>query len=593
MWKHIAAVCLLVLVMMGAVQGASITANPFHLTLDNGANGTTTISWSNPGWNEVWCSVDGGADVGPVTAGNGSGSTSINWISYPSNYVFKLYSGTTHSTLVKWTSVTTQRSPNHQFGFNYLPEHLDWFKQGSYAGQWNRLMQDLITMSSAKGGVIRFNIWCWVGCSISSANGGTWNYGSDFYVFKDNLVNWLANACYPNDVRVVVAFHNDWLTYNHWQGAYGTNFGKFLGDTNNWINQIVNAIEGNANAKKMVFAYDYYNEVYSGVTNMEWYMEYLYDWSAIPMGKRTFSMSSEKDKLGNWATWLDGRRYDYVDLHFYPDATPSTDDPSKVSQYVTAARNAFPQSTILMGEYGWKGGSSFPNNEGSSPKNEDTQSSKCTALITNAKNAGVMCSMAWDFIPAFQRDGAEYSFAYNKNQPKDVFGALNTFAAVLPNSDFESVSGGKPSNWGYGGSIQNYTVSSSGPNGSDACTNNYYGRIQMNSGSSSYGVWFTQNLSVGGGQRLYLNGYVRGNQYIYVGVHEYDQNWNYIQTQATSAVVPSGWQWYSIQHLEGPWLPILHANTRNITVFVTGYGSGNNPSYLDVDNMQCWVRPGN
>lgn len=592
--KSLIVVLGMALLMTGAAQAATISANPFHVSLNPTETTSSTISWSGTsGTIQVYVSVNNGADQ-QIYSGTGS-STSYSGIQTPNWYVFKLKQG---STQLAWTAVTTQWKPDFSFGYNILPTHLGWFIDEIYTDPQvqKRLNQDLIHTISLQGGSIRFNFWSFGTRLDYSLH--QWTFDPDLYEIVNNVVDWLAGPCYDNKVRVVIAFHNGIFTDGLYAGA-GMTLDQVKQRTVEWMSIIINAIEANAKAKMVVYGYDYQNELYydgAQTPNIIDYVRYVYDNTPVPMGKRVISLA-RKEYISDWASWLSPRRFDYVDLHFYPDAQGWSDQPSQLPGHVDTARAAYPNATVYMGEYGHKGGNSFPSNEGSSPTNEDTQTSKMIGLADAARNKSLMYHMAWAFTPPLTDGEPSYNMTYSADQPKDVIGSLSASANVntLTNPDAESATSGRPTGW-TGSSNISYTFTRQGPNGANAATNSYFGRMSIGSGSST--DWAAVDMSAltftpisGVNYNVYVNGYVRSNMNIKLGIREYNGStpvreqywpWGLMALPANT--------WKNLQSLVDIWVPSLHPSTNKVVVCVVGYGNGSNPSLLDVDGMSACIR---
>lgn len=589
--------------MSGYVRAATISCDPFHVVLDNGQTATSTVTWSGIAPTQtiqVYVSVNNGVDQ-LLQQQQGPGSTSYPGITFPNVYVFKLYDGTGHSNLLTWTATTTQNPPAYAFGYNYLPTNLDWFWVENYPTKKTRLKQDLMHMLSLKGKVIRFNFWN-NSCQMDGANDRWLFYDGQGHQFSDlvaNMVDWLSGPCYDNGVRVFIAFHNNWFQDGpegsslKWYQTAGMTLPGLLEAVRQWMTQVVTAVEANPKAKQVVFAYDFQNEVSiqeGEPPNIITYLQHCYDTVPVPMGKHMASFCN-KNKITNWPLNMGNRRLDYVDFHYYSDAQDSSDQPQQFSYWVDLARSTCPNATILMGEYGQKGGGSFPSNEGTYPTNEFNQSHKMIGLAQGGKDADIAYHMAWDFIPPVANTEPAYGMLYTEHQPKDVLGAMSTFNDTLYNPDAEIGSNGIPDGWTANGS-KAITFTRSGPNKPDAATNSYYAKLTTSVTKStdwaSIDTPTIHNPYIGG-KTIYINAYVRTNMKYQIGIFEYDSNYSLIQQRFGSQISTSTTSWQSYQHRVGPWSPVLHANTHYVTVQVKGTRNTQNSCYLDVDTVSVFA----
>lgn len=598
MRRSVAAAVVLAWWACGSAQGASITANPYHLALAPGQEAGSTINWSTNGsaWGEVWCSVDNGPDQ-LVAAGQGSGSIAFQQMSFPHIYMFKLYEGTAHSTLLAWTSVTTQLGPMGQFGVNYTLDN-NWFTDGAYFTRKVRMAKDMAALSAIGSNAVRLDIWSYDGCSLDF-NNHTWNFNAQFYQIIANMKHWLANYCEPHGIRVLVAFHNNWLTSTSSQGKFwwnelGMDFPTFLNRTRDWMGYIINEFEGDPVARQAIFAYDYQNEVYENTQNIWWYVTWCYDNIQVPMGRRAIS-NSFKDSLVDMKNNFGGRKFDYIDLHFYPLVQSQWDTLNKVDDWANTARNYWPQTTLLIGELGYEGGGAPWPNEGAAPRDENTQQTQYRSFIDAAAANNYAYCMLWEAIPTNPQTGDTISIGYEPDRPKDSWGGLGAKLGIVSNSDAESVSGGVPAGWsGTGTASWSF---SSVQDAAGAATNDRYARLTVNSGSTadSGTIDLPQATLQYGGQRLYFNAFYRSNMIVKLGVREYDAGGGLIRTQWSPSFNQVAYPdyWFNSQNkLSAAWTPVLHLNTRRITCAIQGTCNGTNPSFLDIDNAAASVRLG-
>lgn len=119
---------------------ASISATPNPVSVSSGS-GSTSVSWNTGDGltGQVYVSVNGGGEV--LFAQGASGTASAPWISSGSSYTFRLYSGTSHNTVLTSTTVTTSNpsslsaSPNPVICLTSGTTSVDWDTGDGTTGQ--------------------------------------------------------------------------------------------------------------------------------------------------------------------------------------------------------------------------------------------------------------------------------------------------------------------------------------------------------------------------------------------------------------------------------------------------------------------------
>jgi len=569
----------------------SISASPQHLVTAKGQVGTTVVSWSTSGCSnaEVWVSCDGSAES--LFARGPSGSQAAAWIVPWHWYVFRLYEGTSHTTLLAWTGVSSQYPPAEMFGFNY------WPYQSSCAcltdENWTSAMKaevrtDLDHMASLSVGVLRLMFWpqsCgWT--LLPYPQGG--EFTSDFDEMTDNIVE-LIQMCQERHLQVIICFGNNYFDcgngdpgHRWWMNSYDE-FSDFLSDTAYWVNGFVNSIEASAYKNAIIF-YDYENEYYRNHPYMGWYLTFLYDWSAVPEGKRgcsvlhvPYDVDDMKYQLGISPPGGVARRLDFVDYHSYP-AYPHNPDIEYCYDY---CQGKFPDSTIILGEYGRVCGDS---------SEEAAQEATVLDVTGRAITKGICYYMNWMLWDETPGPGASTAWGYTPDSPKDVLGGMSDVLNLALNPDMEDVSGGVPIYWEAGGSVP-LSFYAGGPNATEAATNDYYARIKVENQTSG-SVWLVAHgLYVDGGKTLYLNSYIRSSmQNVRMNVVEYDSSWNWLRSTTGPAFTPQYWMMYNYVREVGSYSVDLLSNTGIVLVTISGEVV-HDPSYLDVDAVSVWTGP--
>jgi len=594
-----------------------VRASPSHMVIEQGQLGTTVVSWqvSGASTGQVYVSTPGGAET--LMAEGASGSASAAWIQPGRPYVFRLYEGTAHTTLLSWTSVTTQNPPDHTFGFNYWPAgHSD---DTLYNANWSKIspqvQADLDHIASMGGGVIRIFFWPQVsGFGIAAGAGGSFN--SQLTEIAENLPAFL-KLCADRKISVIITFGNNFYDANDpstgkawWTDAYGDTsqgFARFLNDTAHWANTIIDAVENSAYANTVIY-YDMENEFNRSTEYADWYISFFYDWTHVPDGKRGVSVLDPKDApelisaLASSAGPKQGlRRLDYVDFHTYiTSSTYPNYDRGTPESIATYLRGEFPGTTILMGEFGYQTNDSSPNGSA------DTLNQQRAELmaISDANNAGVSYYLNWLLWDAIGSDSMTPSFGRLPDTPRDVLGGVSAQLNLAYNPDMEIVSNGAPAGWGASGTVPITLTSQNGYGYGNAQTNFRYARVSTSSTSGA--VWLASSMMpVKGGHQLFANAYIRASMTnVHLAVVEYDQNKNWIQSDDGPSFTPSGWQYVSYLHkiaagcsgslvnMDGcSWHVALQPGTAYVILTVGGNPVATSPSYLDVDTVSVWQRP--
>jgi len=595
----------------------TISSSPSHLVMEPQTLGTTTISWSISGAStaQVYVSNPGGQETLMVTGA--SGTVTAPWIQSGQAYVFRLYEGTSHTNLLAWTSVTSQAPPASRFGFNYWPagHRNDTLLDANWSTLNPVVQADLDHLSSLGGGTIRVFFWPQTsGYLIDNGQGG--RFTSDLAEITNNLPAFL-KLCADRNIGVIIAFGNNYYSDSDpssglpwWAVAYGNSpsgFSAFLTDTATWMNKIIDAAESSPSANSIIY-YDMENEYSKGTQNAQWYISFLYDWSHVPDGKRGNSVLNAADDGQDLATVLNtaagpklgSRHLDYIDFHSYVDAQSY---PSYVSNSpstsATTLRNLFPGATVLMGEFGYQ--AVYPTINGSTETLR--QQTSALSIIDDAKAAGVSYYLNWELWDNSQSQLVT-AFGATPNAPRDVLGGIASSVSLAANSDMETVVNGSPAHWSAGGTVPVTLSSQSGYGAGNSATNFYYARVgtQQTSGV----VWLASDMMpVQGGERLFLNAYIRASMTgVSMGVAEFDENKNAIQSDSGPSYNPGPWGYVSyLQQISNTcstmaaaqdqcsWSVVLQPNTAYVIITINGHPAATAPSYLDVDTVSAWQQP--
>ena len=414
------------------------------------------------------------------------------------------------------------------FGFNYWPYGYSCraLDNANWATLRPQVAADFDHMASLGGGVVRLMFWPQEsGFQISGGFGGG-SFTSEFYEQTANAPD-IVRLAWERNLKVIIAFGNNYFdagngTAGHrwWMEGY-TDFSLFLGDTRTWVNGFVNAIESSP-WKSAILFYDYENEYYRETPYAGWYLSYLYDWSAIPAGKRGASVlqvpadvDDLKFQLQTGGGPLQGNRpLDYVDYHSYPAVNHN---PNIEASY-DAVKSRFPSSTVLLGEFG---------RATAGPADEGAQQLTVLDVMSRARAKGIpyyLNWMFWDKTPG--TDPVSTAWGYDPHSPKDVLGGASSLLGLLDNPDMEVASGSRPASWDVGGSVPVTLALMSG----DPATNLRYARLQTSSASGA--VWLVSSMTpVAGSRRVFLDAYIRSNlRDIQMNIVQYDQFGNRTRT---------------------------------------------------------------
>jgi len=510
------------------------------------------------------------------------------WIVYPNYYVFRLYEGTAHTNLLDWTSVTTQRPPDSNFGFNYWPYQSSCacLKDANWTTSMkNTIEKDLDHMSSLTAQVLRLMFWPQKSGYTLDGQGQGGTVGSEHTEICDNLPE-LLQMCDERDIRVVICFGNNYLNCKYdqntywWQWAYGdtqAGFDEFCADSEDWIEGIVDACE-NSSYHKTVIYYDYENECCNTWDNVWDYLIHMYDNCGVPQGKHGVSIMRVSSDLDYLVSSLDGRRLDCVEFHSYPYYPINSDIPDC---YATM-KGEFPDSTVLVGEFG------RPCEDSSEEADQQDDVLDIAADCITEDIPYYLHWMLWDETPGPNGTGA-VGWGYDPHSAKDVLGGMSELLNLIPNPDMETLQGGQPQYWQAAGTVDLSFYYGNGY--ADSATNYRYARIKVD-GETSGKVWMSSYMvEVDGGSQLYANAYIRSGMYdISVNVVEYDSNQTKIKSTTGPLFTPTGWSMNNYLHRVGPHSVTLTADTAWVIVSISGYVDSD-PDYLDVDAVSVWTRP--
>jgi len=586
------------------LQGTiTIAAEPARLALDPDVLGTTTIEWLTYNQDaEVWVSMDG--DPEKLFARAPAGTKVASFIQLGHYYLFRLYEGIEHSTLLAWTSVTTQSKPTSQLGFNYWPANNGWPNGGWGSAalddaNWSVLRTgvtaDLDHAASLGAGIVRLMFW-------PEANAFTMpsQFSPEYYEQTRNLVE-LISLLAARNLQVIISFANDYLrmrndTYTLWGEFYGDSeagFQTFLRDSVRWIDGYVNAIEASP-WRLSVICYDYQNEYNNigkepnqGYTNR--YVAYLYDSSAIPDGKRGVSLSHAFRDASGLKLVLDSspgplrglRHLDFIDFHVYPESGQNADIVPCVDHLIAI----FPGAVPIVGEFGYSSGAGGQFSEASQTVGVVDVAARCEAQRVSYFINWQLCD---DHSPLglFQ----QYSWGYDVHTPKLALAVMARRVGVLTNSNFEAVDQGLPVGWQLGATPGALSLDSPlkvvGAAPSETWVSHCYASIAAIRPGQ---VWLSSDrTAVIPGRTLYVNAFLRSSMSdVCITIVEYDAALQRTDRQGPKFTPPS-FRFYNYLQQAGAWNVTLSSETRYVIVNISATCAG--PSFLDIGTVSLAQR---
>ena len=431
------------------------------------------------------------------------------------------------------------------------------------------------------------------------------------------------------DIRLVIAspspllkhkskrqgYTNLWL----WQYFYGPNeWDAFMDHTQKYLTELVNAVATSGHPTTVKW-FDISNEISTNpqppsepILNYSQYLQEIYDsgW-IIPASKIGFSVLRVVDggqndfhdlrNTNNNGPWLGVYRAQdtmLTDTHCYPERNAQAI--SKLGYRYTQGRTYFPNSTGIVGEYGY----SYDY-----PSSEATQKDKEKAVMDACIAAGVPYAMHWMWSgrylppPPEDDDDEDHVVAYwfrnhDINKPNDIVGYVGTRLSLFTNGDMESGTSALPTGWSYASNgVVQPTPARVGGQGVGATGDYYYRLTSSRVGDTIWTVSPRVEIPLSS-SKIYVNAYIRSTSMsnVRIAVHQYDGSGQEIsQAFSTSPALPPGtWpQWYSFQHridpVEGGWICSANALARYVRVNVQGRVDAGT-AILDTDTVTLSVR---
>ena len=558
------------------------------------------------------------------------------------------------------------------FGFNYWPHNStgcsDSLTDANWASTQKSVAADLDLMRSLGAKVIRLTIW-----PMTSGFAEGWPLDTTACAHLPDMISMIKNRGF----KIIIAFSNSYLSpiyldtidnktgmpihLSAWQILtkendengkpqlyYATNpdgftidqrpyttspeaFIKFLNDSDNWINSIVNLTQGGGDA---ILYYDIQNEYDSRALDLDWYFTNAFLWTDIPSDKIGISVLRVPEDVdgSQWAVLqklaVAEENITFIDFHSYP-VVPSFNcflNPNIEATYDYIAQR-FPGTTVIMGEFGRRAitKSEVPQDNGTYPSicprgigtppsffepinrswDELSQDSTVSDLIERAAAKNIpyfLHWMLWDNSPRVDVPNTDsaaqvYGIGYNPHKPKNILGTISALNSIISNPDMEDTYLGKPVGWkvrasGPSGPIP-VQLYASGYGTPDAATHDYYARVQtsLTCGAPCTAWLESDKFQVQGGMRLFVNAFIRSLMSdISIDVIEYDASDNQLNVVQGPRFNSQVWAWNNyLQRIEeqnnlGPngWSVLTNPDTKSVAVRISGTPTS---PYLDVDTV--------
>lgn len=490
------------------------------------------------------------------------------------------------------------------FGFNYWPQtySCDSLFDQNWQTQQAVVARDLDLMASLGVRVVRLMFFPQTsGYETSAGPAGRY---SEVTTNLPALLKMLSDR----KMQVIIAFGNNYTgwrdvngdgigdpgTQTHWEFLYGSTpqgWSNFLTHSKAWVDGIVNAAKNSPYASSILF-YDYENEIHRGVKNSWEYLRYLYDYSAIPAGKRGVSVLHVPADSDLLATELQGRVLQFVDYHSYPRLAHAN-----IESAYDAVRAKFPSAIIPLGEFGEVcvvRNPLEPCIEGKTTYNttEAVQTSTVMDLINRSIAKGIpyyLQWMLWDNTPIAVDQ--KTALGYSPHEPKDALGAVAEKFSLVLNPDMEGGMSSVVNAWQVGSTAPFSTELWAGNNTAEAATRDGYTRITVHNQASGSAWLCSRMASTQGKTQLHMNFFFRTNMTgVQPGVVQYDSSGREVTRSHGPAFTASGWSWNNYLHRAGSWSVALQPTTTSVIVCMNGSMTAANPDYLDIDTVSVHAR---
>lgn len=525
-----------------------------------GSDAQVIVQWSGaPGRVEL---VRSRADGEETTVGRGGASGMVTLDAPPvwQRDVFRLVSAGVRSRELAWSSVT--RLPrNGRFGTHYIfADDADIYLANSYEDAvYERLLphtrRNLAAMSAAGVDVIRVMVWTFCGTHLEH---GEWRFGEGYQQMLRNLPRFLSD-CAAVGIRVDVAFANELYTYGHYKQM---DWPAFVDRSVEWINGVVQAIEADPIARSAVFCYDYQNEVHQMHAGVFDYVNALYDRTLVPRGKRAISLSS-KENIALLAQHRGSRRFDFVDIHFYPDNQAGSD--WDIIAWLDDTKRHFPEARLFVGEIG------FRNDK---PEHRISHARVIERLYIQSVEAGADWVMPWSYIEQFCR-----------GERQDARGAMANLISLAPNGDFDVEDAGRPWQWS---ATDDSRLSVMTSDAAHPLSGRSFARLTP-SVNANKGSLRSARFRVRGGDTLFANALLRtDSRYVVVAVEIYNEAGQSLGI-CRGPRMPQRDGWVDYLRSTAPFAVALPESAYTASIQITPEGDG--WTHCDADCVAVWTRP--
>ncbi len=499
----------------------------------------------------------------------------------------------THASIYTEKAVATvQIESEIKFGYNYWPG--GYGSEVLFDSNWTEGMKktinaDLTHMASLGARVIRLMIWPQNSGWIITENGG--GFFQDKFVELCSNFDELMDIISNYDMEIIIAFGNNYLDLKNeqetpwWKWAYGENgFSDFFVDSYNWVNGIANSVMASENSENILY-FDYQNEASSSVEHQWAYINQLFDnISIIPADRRGCSLLSIPVDSNNFSYYTNlgiTRHFPYIAFHSYPNHNED------VTQSYNQVKEKFPNSTVLLGEFGCS----------TQIYTQEEQKDFVENAIQSAIQSNIEYAIHWMFVDQApnadnQRFGMmEYDSNILNRTPKDVFGYIAEEFGILMNPYFETATGNLPDYWDYGSNVP-ITSFSSVSDSINSLVGQRYIRLRVDNQYSGQ-AWISSTMfNIEGKNIIHANSHYRSNFENYrMAITFYNENLNVINQLSGPNVQPQ-WKWNSyLYNLEGEVKWEIPENAKfailSLVVDVSELGG---TQYLDIDLVSAYAR---
>jgi hypothetical protein len=503
-----------------------------------------------------------------------------------------------------------------QLGFNYWPHKgSSWIL---FDRNWPtakvEVARDLDHMASVGTHVIRLMIWGFSHSGwVRNAPPGTGTrLTSDYQELCRNLPE-LLDLIVQRRMKIIVCFANPYFDHNvrgtktrEWEYAYGADgWQKYLDDSVTWMRGILDACEGSASARHIVY-YDLQNEpsAHWAEERMWDLLRTIYDRLPWPKGKiGTSPMLNNAGQPGDHRKVSDvdlmkrelgERPFDYLEFHTYPRGPEQQSSNPRLADAANKLRAVYPAARLVIGEFGQKTTTS------AGEKKQADWMREVTAFARDQPD--VVFHLQWTLWDRLMGAADQaWGVGYDMHNPKRALGVLAELHQLLPNCDFEETARGRFPGWKMGGTvpIAAFGPEQDGPAASqelpdDPCSGDWYVRVRPTRPGAAE-LWVRSdpvNIAAGPGRRLYTNAYLRGRvARAWLEVREFRNPAEPPKVTRLPAIVPSAETWVNYLWGAPPFAAVqLADDTTAVSVAAVAATDARPGGLIEVDLLTADVR---